>query len=289
MGQKTGGPPSIRNTVSYLKIVWPALVFGVMISAAARTSLSRMPLGITVWGRGVVRDQLSGALAGTPLMLCSCCVAPIFPAIYQRTGRLAPSLALALASPSLNPVALTLSFVLFPVRIASARLVMALTLVLIGSALAAKVTRSWNWPKEYEEERPGTSWPDLLLSYGRSLSYVSLRTVPLVVVGIWASMWISQRLSFAFAIGTGTHILGIAVIALIALLLTLPSLFEIPLALSLLAAGGPIGGAAAILFAGPAINVPSLLVIGRYSNWRVAAALGLVVWVIAVIGGLLLR
>src|SRR5262249_11546089 len=73
-------------------------------------------------------------------------------------------------------------FVLFPLRIASTRLVMALTLVLIGSAFAAKVTRSWNWLKEDEEERPSASWPDLLLSYGRSLSYVSVRTVPLVVV-----------------------------------------------------------------------------------------------------------
>jgi len=58
----------------------------------------------------------------------------------------------------------------------------------------------------------------------------------------------------------------------------LPSLFEIPLALSMLAVGGPAGGAAALLFAGPATNLPSLIVIGRYSSWKVAASLAVLVW-----------
>jgi uncharacterized membrane protein YraQ (UPF0718 family) len=39
---------------------------------------------------------------------------------------------------------------------------------------------------------------------------------------------------------------------------TLPSLFEIPLALSMLVVGRPAGGVAALLFAGPATNLPSL-------------------------------
>jgi uncharacterized membrane protein YraQ (UPF0718 family) len=76
---------------------------------------------------------------------------------------------------------------------------------------------------------------------------------------------------------------------LVATILTLPSLFEIPLALSMLAVGGPAGGAAALLFAGPVTNLPSLLVIGRYSSWKVAAGLAVLVWAIALAGGLLLR
>jgi hypothetical protein len=58
----------------------------------------------------------------------------------------------------------------------------------------------------------------------------------------------------------------------------LPSLFEIPLALSMLDVGGPAGGAAALLFAGPATNLPSLIVIGRYNSWKVAASLAVLVW-----------
>jgi hypothetical protein len=100
-------------------------------------------------------------------------------------------------------------------------------------------------------------------------------------------MWIMGRLPLTGA--ASTHgILAIAAVALFAVLLTLPTLFEIPLALSVLAAGGPAGAAAALLFAGPAINLPSLLVIGRYTSWNVALTLALLVWGIAAGGGFLL-
>jgi len=132
---------AFHDAAAYLKIVWPALLFGVLISAAVRASLSRSPLD-SIFGRGAIRDQITGALAGMPLMLCSCCVAPIFPSIYQKTRRIAPALALALAAPSLNPVALTLSFILFPLRVAGGRLAMALILILIGSAVVARVEGS---------------------------------------------------------------------------------------------------------------------------------------------------
>jgi len=142
--------------------------------------------------------------------------------------------------------------------------------------------------------RPSTSeenqitWLGLLASYAKSVAYISLRVVPLILLGIWASMWIMSHLSLTGAL-SGARVLSILMIALFAVLLTLPSLFEIPLALSVLAAGGPPGAAAALLFAGPAINLPSLLVIGRYSNWKVAVSLALLVWGIAVVGALCLR
>jgi uncharacterized protein len=288
-GQASFAIAATHDAISYLKIVWPALLFGVLISAAARTSFSQFYPRIS-FGGGILREQITGALAGMPLMLCSCCVAPLFPSIYQRTRKIGPTLALALASPSLNPVALTLSFVLFPWRVAGARLGMALVLVLIGSLVAAAATGSLNLPLNLNESASVTNWRQLFSSYLNSLAYVALRTVPLIIAGIWVSMSFARLLPLhQFPTTINTRIFGIALVALIALLLTLPSLFEIPLALSVLAAGGPAGAAAAILFAGPAINLSSLLIIGHYSNWRVSAALALVVWFIAAAGGLMLR
>jgi uncharacterized membrane protein YraQ (UPF0718 family) len=289
IGVRAAGMTAFRDAVGYVKIVWPALVFGVLIGAALRTSLSGTPLG-RLFSGSRVRDQLAGALAGAPLMLCSCCVAPIFPAVYQRTRRLAPALALTLASPSLNPAALTLSFLLFPLRIAGARVVMALIMVLLGSAVVAKITRDSALPTTAEKDaQQDSTWRGLLTSYANSIVQLSVRTLPLILLGIWASTWIMRRLPPQLGAATGVHVLAIAIIALIATILTLPSLFEIPLALSMLAVGGPAGGAAALLFAGPATNLPSLLVIGRYSNWKVAASLAVLVWGIALAGGLLLR
>ena len=289
IGVRAASMAAFRDFADYVKIVWPALVFGVLISAAVRTSLSRTPLRRLFSGSSA-RDQLAGALAGAPLMLCSCCVAPIFPAVYQRTQRLAPALALTLASPSLNPAALTLSFLLFPLRIAGARVAMALIMVLLGSAVVAKIAHHSALATIPERDAPQNgTWRGLLASYANSIVHVSVRTVPLILLGIWASMWVMRRLPPQLGAATGAHVLAVAMIALVATMLTLPSLFEIPLALSMLAVGGPAGGAAALLFAGPAINLPSLIVIGRYSSWKVGASLAVLVWGIALTGGLLLR
>ena len=277
---------ALINSVAYLRIVWPALVFGVLISAAARTSLWGTPL-YKIFDGSKVRDQLAAVLAGAPLMLCSCCAAPIFAAVYQRTRKVAPALGLTLASPSLNPAALTLSFILFPWRIATARLAMALLLVLAGCIVVARIVRP-PAPLPALAHRPTEhTWGRLLTHYAKSVGHISLGTVPPILLGIWISMWVMNRLSFT-GMAEGGRLVAIIAVALFAVLLTLPTFFEIPLALSILAAGGPAGAAAALLFAGPAINLSSLLVIGRYSSWKLAFALAILVWGIAASGGLLL-
>ena len=65
------------KSLDCLDAVWPALVFGVLISGAVRaftpvTALSRLR------ERGRLRRQPVAGASGAPLMLRSCCVAPIF-------------------------------------------------------------------------------------------------------------------------------------------------------------------------------------------------------------------
>jgi uncharacterized membrane protein YraQ (UPF0718 family) len=76
------------------------------------------------------------------------------------------------------------------------------------------------------------------------------------------------------------------VIALIAVPLAMPTFFEIPLALILLSAGAPPAAAFAMLIAGPTINLPSLLTIGHATSWKVAGTVALLVFLLAVFGGL---
>lgn len=142
------------SAVAYLKIVWPALVFGILLSAAVRSSISRTPLH-RIFNGVTAHDQLAAALAGAPLMLCSCCAAPMFPAVYQITRKIASSLGLVLAAPSLNPAALALSFMLLPWRIAGMRFAMALLLVLLGSLGVAHTLdhKSEHCPSPQQPER----------------------------------------------------------------------------------------------------------------------------------------
>jgi uncharacterized protein len=59
------------------------------------------------------------------------------------------------------------------------------------------------------------------------------------------------------------------------LLLPMPTLFEIPLAYGLLLSGAPHGLVAAVLFIGPAVNLPSLLVVGRAAGIKASLPLAL--------------
>src|SRR5712691_3248833 len=129
---------SSAQTLAYLKIVWPALLFGLLISAAVHATISPRRLA-TLLGQSDLKPQLAAAAVGAPLMLCSCCVAPMFPAVYRRSQRLGPSLAFTLAAPSLNPAALAFSFLIFPLNIAGARLILAVVLVVMVSLLVARL------------------------------------------------------------------------------------------------------------------------------------------------------
>src|SRR6185295_1897282 len=92
-----------------------------------------------------------------------------------------------------------------------------------------------------------------LSKFFRSLGTVAIRTVPGVVLGVFASMLIVQFLPAAVFATPGAKIVAVLLTAAIAVPLALPTFLEIPLALSLLAAGFPAGAAVALLFAGPAV------------------------------------
>lgn len=277
------------QTLAYLKIVWPALAFGLLISAAVHATISPWRLA-TLFGQGEMKPQLAAAVAGAPLMLCSCCVAPIFPAVYRRSQRLGPSLAFTLAAPSLNPATLAFTFMIFPLAVAGTRLIMALFLVVVLSELVARVagpvpvrTAAVDEFAEMED-----SMRDIIRRYFRSLAHITVRTVPWILLGIWVSMVIANRIPIETLASRGSQALILLVAATGALLLTMPSFFEIPLALSLLAGGVSAGAALAVLIAGPAINLASLLVIARQSHWKVALLVAVAVWVTAVAAGLLI-
>jgi len=277
----------------YLQIVWPALLFGILIAAAVHAFVSPAWL-LRRLGEGAIRGQVAAAMAGTPLMLCSCCASPLFAATYERSSRLSPSLALMLASPGMNPASLALCFMLFPTRLAVARVVMTLVAVLLASALPELLMpgasqHAYQMLSIPVAEPKTSGLRESLATYLRSCGHVAIRTVPLVVLGTLIAMLIPSRLLIQTFASFGGATVVIALVALFVLPLALPSFFEIPLAFSILAAGAPLGAAAAVLFAGPIVNLPSLLVVGRYAGWKVPALLAMSVWVIAFLGGIVLR
>ena len=269
------------RSVNYFAVIWPALLFGVLISAAVR--VLDPPRWLTrSLARGGARSQLAAGLAGAPLMLCSCCVAPVFSGMYERSSKLAPSLALMLAAPVLNPAALILTFMLFDYRVAIVRLIIAACAVFFTGVLIerfVKVKPIECAPFDQEQNQP------LLLRFLRSCGQVAIRTLPLIVAGVLISMAIALWLPVGALASTRGQLVATIIVALVAVPLAMPTFFEIPLALLLLSAGAPAGAAMAVMIAGPAINLPSLFTIAKSTNWKVAGAVALSIFLLAVLAG----
>jgi uncharacterized membrane protein YraQ (UPF0718 family) len=124
----------------------------------------------------------------------------------------------------------------------------------------------------------------------RACGHVAVQSVPLIVAGVVLSLWFAQRFPLDTLSSRPFGAAGLVVLAsLLAVPVVVPTFFEIPVAATLLATGAPAGVAAAVLFAGPAINLASLLTVAKETRWTVALVVGVFVAAIAMIGGLSLR
>ena len=259
----------LTRTLNYFLVIWPALGFGILISGAVSTFVSPQWLS-RLLGRRSLRSQAIAGIAGAPLMLCSCCVAPIFTGVYERTARLGPSLGLMLAAPALNPAALILTFMLFDYKIGVTRLAASVVAVLFTGMIADRIFERTEVHCDVDDWQT-EGQPADFLHFLRACARVSVRLVPVIVVGVLASMMLAQMIPVRTFDSAAARLLAITVVAAVAVPLALPTFFEIPLALILLGSGAPAGAAVALLIAGPSVNLPSLLTIMRSTNWKVAA------------------
>ena len=275
----------LTRTLNYFLVIWPALLFGILISAAVSTFVSPRWLE-RLLGKRSLRSQAIAGLAGAPLMLCSCCVAPIFTSVYERSARLGPSLALMLAAPALNPAALILTFMLFDYKVGMVRLGAAMAAVLFTGMIADKLLGRTSASCD-KDDWQAEARPTDFVHFLRACARVAVRLVPVIIIGVLLSMVIAQFVPAGAYNSNVAKFLAIMVVAAIAVPLALPTFFEIPLALILPGSGAPVGAAIALLIAGPSVNLPSLFTITRSTNWKVAAVVAASIWALAVASGIL--
>jgi hypothetical protein len=194
-----------------------------------------------------------------------------------------------LAAPALNPAALILTFMLFDYRVAGTRTAASVAAVIFTGMIADKVFGRTRIPCEVDYISQDLSARSHLWRFLRSCGQVALRLIPVILIGVLASMVIAQSLPAGVVSSSNGKLLAVIIVATFAIPLALPTFFEIPLALVLLNSGAPVGAALALLIAGPAVNLPSLLTIMRSTSWKVAAVVAASIWAIAVASGILVN
>jgi len=183
--------------------------------------------------------------------------------MYGRTRLLDASLALMLAAPAMNPAALALTFILFPLSVAAGRLALTAAALVGIAGIGTLVSHATT---ETPEQHPSREQQSLLAGYAESVLHVSLRTVPLILVGVPIAILIFNYLQQIHPFGVANSAGMLSLFLCAVLLLPMPTLFETPLAYSLLLSGAPFGLITAVLFiwAGRQLAVPS----GRRSCGR---------------------
>ncbi|GAC1659004.1 MAG: permease [Gemmatimonadaceae bacterium] len=263
----------------YTQKIWRALTYGLVIGAAVQTACRVTMKRFVLRDTPVLQSAVSSCAVGIPLMLCSCCITPLVVTLLRRQVRVGSALAILLASPVLNPAAIVLTFLLFPLHLSVARLVGACVLAtLLPIVVQWRVAQSSD--RDYltlHAERltprtPQWTWSAVVKDFATNALKIAFVTIPLLALGVLAS---SSVMPFVGAWSTG--LIGGFVVATGAVLVALPTFFEIPIAVALLASGSP-AAAAAVLIAGPAVNVGSLMVISRELGPKAASLLALGVW-----------
>jgi hypothetical protein len=117
-----------RTTVNWLDANRVGMTFSFLFAPAALAFLSTVRRRRT---NSRYLNTLLGAVAGTPLGVCSNCIAPIARGLYASGMSTESVLAAMFASPALNIVVLAMTFVLFPLPLALLKLGTVLFLILV--------------------------------------------------------------------------------------------------------------------------------------------------------------
>lgn len=228
-----------------------------------------------------------GAFAGAPLGVCANCATPIGQSLLVGGASSRMAVAAMIASPSFNPVVVAMAFVLFPLPLAMARIVVPLVLLLCLPMLVP----------ETETRRVGIAMPEFAEpvsvrlakfceKFFRNLVRLTLLTLPWMLLAALIGGVLAEAIPVY-----GTHFpasaIGVVLVAILGTVLPVPMALDVALAFLLYQRGVPIPYVAALLCTLGPVSAYSLSALtkelGRNAAFRLAgatAALGSIVGLI---------
>jgi hypothetical protein len=279
-----------HTTVNWLDANRVGMTFSFLFGPAALTFLATLRRRRS---NSIYLNALFGAAAGMPLGVCSNCIAPIARGFYASGMSTESVLAAMFASPALNVVVLAMTFALFPVSIALAKLATVLFLIFVfAPAVAARGNKSAPAVVCPIELSDSETWTQALLSTTRSFLksfwYVFRVAFPLMLLAAVLGALVIELLPAQALVAQAT-IGGILLVALVGAFLPVPMAFDVAIAYIAMAKGVPLPYVVTILCTLGIISVFSLSVLGKTISWKVAAATYSTVAVLGSVAGVVTR
>jgi hypothetical protein len=275
-------------TVDYLNSVWSATLIGLCIGGAVDAFLPG-------WihrrlGGGGFRQHLAGVLFGLPNMLCSCCAVSATAGLRRSGAGRGSALAFFVTAPTLNLVAILLAFQLLPLKLAMARLLLALAAAIGVTFLAARLAPEPVGAAPPPAEARNTEPPGALIRRWLNRTGRLARTVLPTLLAGFLLIGLLRTLVPVETLATtlGNSLPATLLASTVGTVLMIPTFTEVLWVAEFTRHGMGTGPAVALLITLPAVSVPSLWALGRVLNsYKAAAALGLLILALGVVGGTL--
>ncbi len=279
------------------------MFFAVLLGGAASAALVPEARLTNLLAKGGRLGAGVGGSLGLPLFMCSACSAPVSVGFYRSGASLETTLGMVLGSALFNPVGILAIFLLFPLEMALARVVFGILAIffLVPSIAQGRGARELVRTAQHMPLRPpalpvrsGDTWPaairDAFRAWWTQTSAVSLRLVPAMFLAgflVGAVLLFVQPQELSRFGATGIAIVIAA--ALLGALLQLPTLFEIPLVLGVMALGLGAGPATALLLAAPSSGLVTFTLLRGDLGWRIPLMLLGGTFVLAALAGLIVN
>lgn len=292
--------------VNWLETNRKGMIYGILLAAGL---MSILPLLGAFEPRNGTAAALTGTVLGAPLGICVNCAAPVAGGMRAAGARLETALGTMFSSPSFNPVVLTMMFTMLPWYFGAVKLAATLFFVLVVVPLLCRyvfraesrmLTTSGD-PldtdgDQCERPREGVADTDTWRGAGRwtgrellrNLWLLFRKVVPLMLLaGLLGAVMINffswDRLVDELPhTGRSKILLAIASMALIGVFLPVPMSFDVIVVAALFATGLRTDYCAALLFTLGLYSVYSTFVMARFSSWRLALSL----FVLVALGGI---
>ena len=290
------GKRIILTTINWIETNLQGMTFGLMIGACLLALIGLIPLR---GHRNGFVNTLVGVGVGTPLGVCVNCAAPVAKGMHDGGARLETTLATMFSSPTLNIVIISMLLAIFPPYLTVIKLTQTLVFILILVPLLSR----YAFPKErvltYDDTvcaiepvkaaPANESWLAAALAtlvlLGRSLFYIVIRAVPLMLLAGLLGAIVVHVIPLPTLLEHEATILSVAVVALVGIFLPVPVAFDIVLVAVLISAGAPLIYSMTLLFTLGIFSIYPFFIVWSSISGRVAVVLTIVLVVIGIIGG----
>ena len=274
-----------RTAVNWLWTNRFGMYFALPFGAAVMTMLAQT--GRPKRFESSAANVACGALMGMPAGVCTNCATPIGQSLLVSGASTQMTIAAMISSPMLNPVVVTMSFLLFPLPLPLLRLSVPLVLLATLPLLVKeRVMSGLGLRMDPAPEAVGVRVLNLARSFGRNFLRITWLTLPWMLLAAVLGALAAEAIP-AYGTHLPVSVLGVAGVAIFGTLLPVPMAFDVGLAWVLYHAGVPTCYVAALLCTLGPVSVYSLAALGQQLGRAVPVRLAAMTAMLGMVAGLL--